>query len=155
MRVKWAGNGNGECVGQLRTSPPPPVAQELHVWVLHTSAELRALRAGLHEALTGHPLLAGQSLDDIPERMVLVATELTTNAIKYGRPPTLIRLLRGDGEFILDVADHDLENIPELVDTRPVNAGGRGLALALALSLDVGWYATTTTKHVWASFRAR
>jgi serine/threonine-protein kinase RsbW len=65
----------------------------------------------------------------------------------------LIRLLRGGDEFILDVADRDLENVPGLVDTRPVNSGGRGLALAL--SLDGGRYAAETTKHVWASFAAQ
>lgn len=124
------------------------------MWVLHTSTELRALRAGLHEALTGQPLLAGQSLDDIPERMLVVVTELATNAIKYGRPPTVVRLLRGDGEYVIDVADQDLGTIPELADTRPVDAGGRGLLLASKLSLDVGWYATATAKHVWASFPA-
>jgi hypothetical protein len=50
------------------------------------------------------------------------------------------------------VADHDLSTVPELVDFQPTGSGGRGLQLALALSLDVGWYATDTTKHIWASF---
>ena len=139
-------------MGQLRTSPPPPTAQELNVWVLNSSADLSTLRAHLHEALTGSPLADGQSLDDIPERMVLVATELASNTIRHGRPPTLIRLLCSDDEFVLDVADHDLENLPELSDTRPINAGGRGLLLALSFSMDVGWYATDDTKHVWATF---
>jgi serine/threonine-protein kinase RsbW len=120
--------------------------------MLHTATELRDLRAALHQALTGHAMLAGESLDDVPERMVLVVTELATNAIKYGRPPTVVRLLCTDDQFILDVADHDLENPPELVDTRPINAGGRGLMLAQKFSLEVGWYATETSKHVWASF---
>jgi serine/threonine-protein kinase RsbW len=128
------------------------VARELRAWVLNTSAELRALRAGLYEALTGLPLVAGQSLDDVPERMVLVATELATNAIRHGRPPTVIRLLCAEDQFILDVADRDLENLPELRDTRPANAGGRGLVLAQSFSLEVGWYATDDAKHVWASF---
>jgi hypothetical protein len=30
----------------------------------------------------------------------------------------------------------------------------RGLVLAGALALDVGWYVTTNTKHVWARFPA-
>ena len=37
-------------------------------------------------------------------------------------------------------------------EIRPVNAGGRGLLLAQSFSLTVGWYATATTKHVWATF---
>ena len=31
-------------------------------------------------------------------------------------------------------------------------AGGRGLMLARSFSLQVGWYATETTKHIWATF---
>ncbi|MEV4350468.1 ATP-binding protein [Actinoplanes sp. NPDC049596] len=139
-------------MSQLRTSPPPPEARELHTWVLNTSTELRALRANLQQALTGNPLVAGQRLADIPERVVLVATELATNGIKHGRPPTIVRLLCTDDQFILDVADHDLSTVPELADTRPLNAGGRGLMLAQSFSLKVGWYAKKDTKHIWASF---
>jgi hypothetical protein len=53
------------------------------------------------------------------------------------------------------VADHDLSSIPELADTRPMGAGGRGLQIAQAVSLDVGWYATETTKNIWAAFPRR
>ncbi|WP_433294201.1 ATP-binding protein [Actinoplanes sp. CA-030573] len=137
---------------ELQTSPPPPQAQELHVWILDDSTQLRHLRGALHQALTGHPLVAGGTVGDVPERMILVATELATNAIVHGRPPTEIRLLRADDCFVLDVADHDLSTVPELADTRPQHAGGRGLQLARSFSLQVGWYATDTTKHIWASF---
>jgi serine/threonine-protein kinase RsbW len=142
-------------VDNLRTSPPPPAGRELQVWVLNSTVELRELRAKLHEALTGNPLVAGEKLDDIPERVVLVATELATNGIRHGRPPTVVRLSCTDDEFVLDVADHDLENFPELVDTRPIDAGGRGLLIARSFSLDVGWYATEDAKHIWASFPRR
>lgn len=139
-------------MGQLRTSPPSPKTIELQQWTLAGPADLRGLRASLHQALTGHALVDGESLDDIPERVVLVATELATNALRHGRPPTIVRLLSADGSFILDVADHDLTSVPELADTRPIGAGGQGLQIARTLSLDVGWYATTKTKHIWAIF---
>ncbi len=138
---------------QLQTSPPPPEATELHVWVLSTSVELRDLRAALGEALDSH-LHPRPPLDKVAESMILVATELATNAIKHGQPPTEIRLLRADDMFVLDVADYDLNSFPELSDTRPVNAGGRGLMLAREFSVDVGWYATEHTKHIWATFPA-
>jgi anti-sigma regulatory factor (Ser/Thr protein kinase) len=142
-------------MGSLRTSPPPPRAVELRSWPLSTAAELRGLRASLHEALTGHALAEGEELDDIPERIVLVATELATNALLHGLPPTTVRLLRDEEVFILDVADHDLTNVPEPADDRQLRSGGRGLQLAQAFSLDVGWYATEDTKHIWASFPRR
>ena len=72
--------------------------------MLNTGTELRELRLRLQQALTGHPQVAKQGLADVPERMVLVATELATNAIKHGRPLTVIRLLCSDDEFILDLA---------------------------------------------------
>jgi anti-sigma regulatory factor (Ser/Thr protein kinase) len=109
----------------------------------------------LHEALTGGPLLSGDHLGDVAERMVLVATELATNSIKYGIPPTTVRLLCTDDQYVLEVTDHDLSTVPELADTRPLNAGGRGLLLARTFSLDVGWYATANAKLVWATFPMR
>ncbi|MFC7547378.1 ATP-binding protein [Plantactinospora sp. GCM10030261] len=139
----------------LRTSPPPPRADELRRWTLDTATELRGLRAGLHEALTGEELLAGERLDEIPELVALVASELATNALRHGIPPTIVRLLADDDHFYLVVADHDLTSVPELADTRPLGAGGRGLQLAQSFSLDVGWYATEHTKNIWASFPRR
>ncbi|GAB2583477.1 hypothetical protein Aab01nite_84810 [Paractinoplanes abujensis] len=140
---------------QLVTSPPPPDATELHVWILNNSTELKHLRAALREALTRQELTMDEHGSEIADCMVLVATELATNAIKHGRPPTEIRLMRTEERFILDVADRDLSKIPELAHTRPIDAGGRGLKLAMDMSLQVGWYAGPTTKHIWAAFARR
>ncbi|KUL22389.1 ATP-binding protein [Actinoplanes awajinensis] len=136
----------------IRTSPPPPHAAQLRVWTLTSTAELQQLRAALQQELSGHPMLPDDDHGDVLDGIVLVATELATNAIRHGLPPTEIRLLRSDDHLILDVADHDLTTIPELADTRPLHAGGHGLHLAQAFSLDVGWYATEDSKHIWAIF---
>jgi serine/threonine-protein kinase RsbW len=84
----------------------PPAMTELHKWVLDSPVQLRSLRASLHEAITGRPLPAGAELDEVPEKVVLVATELATNALRHGLPPTIVRLGRHDEVFVLDVADH-------------------------------------------------
>ncbi|MEH1098058.1 ATP-binding protein [Micromonospora sp. CPCC 205561] len=139
-------------MAELSSSPPPPQAAELRRWTLSKAADLRALRASLHEELTGDVLGEGEALEEIPELVVLIATELATNALRHGIPPTIVRLLATDEYLILDVADHDLGSRPELTDDQPVATGGRGLQLARALSLDVAWYATGTTKNIWASF---
>jgi hypothetical protein len=120
-------------------------------WTLDTSAELKGLRDSLHEALTGRPD-ADAALDDVPEKMVVVATELATNALKYGLPPTVVRLYRTDDHFILDVADHDTTVLPEYAECRPPGAGGLGLQIARRLALDIGWFVAEPTKHVWATF---
>ncbi|MCO8277728.1 ATP-binding protein [Actinoplanes sp. TRM 88003] len=139
---------------QLVTSPPPPEATELHVWVLNTSTELVHLRAAMRKELAGQGLTPDEDELQIVDSMVLVATELATNAIKHGIPPTEVRLLRTEEHFVLDVADRDLSTVPELAHTRPLNAGGRGLLLAMNMSLKVGWYAAHDTKHIWAVFPA-
>ncbi|MEU6072926.1 ATP-binding protein [Micromonospora sp. NPDC047074] len=138
-------------MGRLSGSPPPQ-ATELRRWTLSEPADLRALRASLHEELTGDVLGADESLEEVPESVALIATELATNALRHGIPPTIVRLLATDDHLILDVADHDLASQPELADPEALHTGGRGLQLARALSLDVGWYATGTTKNIWASF---
>ncbi|MER5605396.1 ATP-binding protein [Micromonospora tulbaghiae] len=139
-------------MGQLRTSPPPPQASELERWVLDSPEDLRGLRASLREALNRHGLVQGEDLDEVPHLVVLVATELASNALRHGRPPTIITLLATDDRFMLEVADHDVSTVPELTDISPTDSGGRGLFLAQSVSLDVGWYATEKTKNIWASF---
>ncbi|MGR6316930.1 ATP-binding protein [Micromonospora soli] len=142
-------------MGQLRTSPPPPQATELARWDLGTPAELRDLRSSLRAALTRYGLVQGEDLDEVPHLVVLVATELATNALRHGRPPTIVTLLAADDCFILDVADHEVSTVPELADIRPLDSGGRGLQLAQSVSLAVGWYGTADTKNIWASFPRR
>jgi serine/threonine-protein kinase RsbW len=139
-------------VSPLRTSPPPPSSTELDTWTLNTTTELRGLRAGLAAAVNKDSDTEGRPLDDVPERMVLVATELATNAIRHGLPPTRVRLSRSDEAYVIDVADGDLTSVPELTDIRPRDSGGRGLMLAREFSIDVGWYATGDAKHIWATF---
>ena len=146
-----AGSGQGLTVTSLRSSSPSVWGTEVHTWVLDSPTQLRALRASLHEALTGDAALSGQ-LDDVPEKMVLVATELATNALRHGRPPTVVRLHRADDHYIIDVADQDPQILPEYADARPPGAGGLGLQLASQFSLDIGWFVTDDTKHVWAQF---
>jgi serine/threonine-protein kinase RsbW len=130
----------------------PPMTTELDHWVLDTPAQLKTLRASLHQAITGQAMPPGGSLDEVPEKVVLVATELATNALRHGLPPTIVRLGRTGDHFILDVADHDPCDLPEYVENRPLGGGGLGLQLARKLSLEMGWYVAHETKHVWAEF---
>lgn len=140
--------GHWSRVERIRVASPPPTARPLRQWTLTSTTELRELRSSLQHALD----FVSDDPDDVIDRIVLVATELATNAIRHGLPPTEIRLLADTGRLILDVADHDLSSIPEPAGDRPLGEGGRGLLLARAFSLDVGWYATPDSKHIWATF---
>ena len=131
------------------SSTPHPAASEIRRWTLDSFPELRSLRASLREALreTG-----SAEVDDLCDRVTVVATELATNALRHGLPPTVVSLLREDDHLILDVADHARESRPEVDADRPLGAGGLGLQLAKTFAIEVGWYRTDHTKHVWASF---
>jgi hypothetical protein len=131
----------------LPSSVPESWGGQVQQWVLNTPVELRDLRASLLLAVTGSSDTAAE-MDDVPAKMLLVAT----NALRHGLPPTVVTLFRLGDEFILDVADHDPEILPEYADARPPGAGGLGLRLAQEFSLDIGWFADEDTKHVWATF---
>jgi serine/threonine-protein kinase RsbW len=136
-------------MSSLRSSAHPARTIEMRRWRLAGGAELRALRTDLYEALHAH-----RPVDEVAERIALVATELASNALRHGLPPVVVRLMRGDGCFIIDVADRDVAGVPTLADADQAQDGGRGLQIARSLSLELCWYATERTKHVWASFPA-
>jgi serine/threonine-protein kinase RsbW len=139
-------------VSAISPSHPPAPSTEVAQWVLDSFAELRSLRASLHKTLTGEPLPEGGVLDEIPEKVAVVATEFATNALAHARPPTTVWLRRTEEAFILDVADEEPGASPEFAEGRPPGAGGLGLQLARDLSLDLGWYVDGEVKHVWAEF---
>ena len=150
--MKTTAPGTETAVPALDTSRPPTPNVEVAQWVLDSYDELRSLRASLHQALTGEPLPEGGTLDEVPEKVAVVATELATNALAHTHPPTIVQLRRTDEAFILDVTDEDPDAFPELAEGRPPGAGGLGLQLARKLALDIGWYVEGELKHVWAQF---
>jgi serine/threonine-protein kinase RsbW len=124
---------------------PPSMDEELAHWTLHEPPELRALRASLAKTVRD---------PDLAERLTIVATELAGNALRHGRPPTEVLLLRSDGHLIVDVLDHDTTSHPVIDEGRPPGDGGLGLVLTERLAVEVGWYPTASGKSVWASFDA-
>lgn len=138
-----------DAMSSVPASVPYPSAAEICRWTLATFGELRGLRAGLREAVAA---VFGPDRGDISDRMTVVATELATNALRHGLPPTVVRLLRERDRLIIDVSDHDRDAEPRVEADRPLGKGGLGLQLTYKFATDVGWYSTDVTKHVWASF---
>jgi anti-sigma regulatory factor (Ser/Thr protein kinase) len=136
----------------VNRSRPPPHTVELDCWSITCAAELSSLRVSLCQAVTRLQPSAADSIGEVAERVALVATELATNALQHGLPPTTVRLLRHDDRLVLDVADHDPGTTPHGPAASSTNNRGRGLAIVRSMSLQVGWYATGRTKHIWASF---
>jgi serine/threonine-protein kinase RsbW len=130
---------------------PPPVDEQFAAWRLEEPSGLRTLRTALLQVVTQHVDLDRVDLDDLAERLVIVATELAGNALRYSRPPMAVALLRAGRHLVLDVVDNEPQ-LPPVVEHRLPGTGGLGLQLTERLADDVGWYPTDAGKHVWAMF---
>jgi hypothetical protein len=124
----------------------PPPAVEVGRWTLGVVTELRELRGALHRTLADHTGAA-----EVADKVALVATELAGNALLHGRAPVDVRLLNGDGSWLIEVTDADLANTPAVANPGRATTGGRGLRIARALSSGIGWYIAGHAKHVWAA----
>lgn len=133
---------------------PPETFTSVGRWHLDTPAGLARVRHAVHDTLTAHLRPTGSVPARTVDRVVLVTSELTTNALTHGRPPVLVELHVDGTALLLEVADHHLDRRPVVAGQRAFGAGGFGLLIAQHLADDVGWYATRTTKHVWAVFDA-
>ncbi|MGF0114816.1 ATP-binding protein [Promicromonospora sp. Marseille-Q5078] len=127
----------------------PEGFREVRSWPLFTIDDLSALRDQLGTTLPGGPRA---SLEEVPESVVMVASELATNALCHGRGPVTVRLSARGDELLLEVVDRDPEHGPQIVSARPVGEGGFGLLLAARLADETGWWRTRQAKHVWARF---
>jgi CHASE3 domain sensor protein/anti-sigma regulatory factor (Ser/Thr protein kinase) len=79
--------------------------------------------------------------------MELAASELVTNAIRYGEPPIQLRVIR-DHTLICEVSDGS-STAPHLRRAGELDEGGRGLLLVSRLTQSWGTRQTTTGKTIW------
>ncbi|HXR73139.1 SpoIIE family protein phosphatase [Actinocrinis sp.] len=85
---------------------------------------------------------------DVADVVELLVSELVTNALRYGRGPIGLRLLRGAATVVCEVSD-ELEAAPRLRTVQHGEEGGRGLYLVDQLSLTWGTRTTAHGKIVW------
>ncbi|WP_327242065.1 ATP-binding SpoIIE family protein phosphatase [Streptomyces sp. NBC_01320] len=81
----------------------------------------------------------------------LMVSELVTNAIRYGRPPISLRLIRDSG-LVCEVSDAS-STAPHMRRARTYDEGGRGLLLVAQLSERWGTRHTANGKTIWAEQR--
>ncbi|WP_417198328.1 ATP-binding protein [Streptomyces stelliscabiei] len=79
-----------------------------------------------------HPQLGDWGLAELEFTAELVVSELVTNAIRYGRPPIRLRLIR-DRTLLCEVSDSG-GTTPHLRRARVFDEGGRGLLLVAQLA---------------------
>jgi two-component sensor histidine kinase len=133
--------------------PPEKFGQ---VWCqeLHSLAELARLRSRLRLTLTGSATVLHPEREHWSERLVLVADELTSNALRHGGAPVATALSREGNHWLLAVSDSSTDVPPAPAQGRDPGLGGFGLYLVADLSLRHGWFVGRGTKTVWAEVAA-
>jgi two-component sensor histidine kinase len=95
-----------------------------------------------------------QTLGDIADldAALLVVSELTSNAVKYGAGEYFGLAFRIDAQIRIDVSDDSpvLPATDESGPPPPDHPRGRGLLIVAALSAEWGTTRTATGKTVWA-----
>ncbi|MEV1065941.1 SpoIIE family protein phosphatase [Streptomyces sp. NPDC050263] len=87
-------------------------------------------------------------LDELSFTTELVVSELVTNAVRYGRPPIVLRLIH-DRSLLCEVSDAS-STTPHLRRARVFDEGGRGLLLVAQLAEHWGTRHARNGKTVWA-----
>jgi len=88
---------------------------------------------------------------ELTEAVVLVVSEMVTNAVIHGRPPIDLRLRRTARHVVVEVGD-GASVMPRKLRPRPEDEHGRGLQLIAALSERWGSRPTPEGKSVWCLF---
>ncbi|MGV9273657.1 ATP-binding SpoIIE family protein phosphatase [Streptomyces griseosporeus] len=127
----------------LVAEPCPPAGTLLCVWDL--PADGTAARTARHLV---RDRLAQWGLADMADATELVVSELVGNALRYGRGPGRMRLMRAE-RLCVEISDTG-PDLPQ-IQHAPLSAeGGRGLQLINVLCRRWGSCRTSTGKIVWA-----
>jgi signal transduction histidine kinase len=149
------GPGNeAVAVSLWRSAPLPSGFRRQWHEELHSLSELAALRTRLRATLTGSPTVIDLQREHWSERLVLIADELASNALRHGEPPVRTVLSSAGRQWLLTVSDASLEVPPAPAQGRDPGLGGFGLYLVADLSLRHGWCREPGAKTVWAVVEA-
>jgi two-component sensor histidine kinase len=128
----------------------PQGFRELWCQEVHSLGELSKLRARLRSTLTGSPTVVDPEREHWSERQVLIADELTSNALRHGFPPVATALSQRSGRWLIAVSDSSTGVPPAPAEGRDPGLGGFGLYLVADLSAEHGWSMEQGAKSVWA-----
>ncbi len=132
----------------------PPGFVELWCQELYGLAELARLRARLRAELTGSATVVDPEREHWSERLVLIADELTSNALRHGGTPVATALSHDGNQWLIAVSDSSRDLPPTPAQGRDPGLGGFGLYLVADLSTRHGWAPHRGAKTVWAVVEA-
>lgn len=135
-------------------APLPRGFTELWCQQFRDLSELSRLRARLRASLHGGRPEDAPDTDSSSEQLILIADELTSNALRHGGPPVATTLCRSGQEWLVTVSDSSIEVPPAPAQGRDPRLGGFGLYLIADLSVRHGWCVHRGAKTVWATVRA-
>ena len=141
-------------MGQWQATRVPRGFRELWCEQLASVADLATLRRRLRAETTGSPTVACPTAEHWAERLVLIADELTSNALRHGGRPVATALCRCDDLWLICVSDSAPDTPPEPARDRDPALGGLGLHLIADLAVRHGWFADSGVKTVWAVVEA-
>jgi two-component sensor histidine kinase len=121
---------------------------------LSSLAQLAHLRSRLRTELTGNATVVHPEREHWSERMVLVADELASNALRHGALPASATLSRSDDQWLIAISDSAADVPPQPAEGRDPGRGGFGLYLVADLAQRHGWCATGHRKVLWALLTA-
>ncbi|WP_137158527.1 ATP-binding protein [Blastococcus sp. CCUG 61487] len=112
---------------------------ELWCQELRSLAELADLRSRLRATMTGSAVVERPTEEHWSERLVLLADELASNALRHGGLPVAAALSRHGDEWLVAVSDASPGMPPTPAQGRDPGKGGFGLYLVADLSTRHGW----------------
>lgn len=127
------------------------------LWCQHLSSldQLARLRSRLRATTTGTATVERPEEDHWSERLVLIADELASNALRHGGSPVAAAISQAGDRWLVAVSDGSPDMPPTPAQGRDPGKGGFGLYLVADLSVQHGW--TTVgrgQKTAWAVITA-
>lgn len=124
---------------------------ELWCQDLTSLSELATLRQRLRSSTTGRTTVERPETEQWSERLVLIADELASNALRHGGAPVAAALSQAGDEWLIAVSDSAPGVPPTPAQGRDPGKGGFGLYLVADLSVRHGWTtAGRGKKTAWA-----